>query len=187
MAKIITDLAGALFPTPVALITTVDNSGRANIITLAWVGIVCSNPLMVSTAIRPSRHSHGLLKATPELVVNVPTRDLVAKTDYCGCVSGRTTDKFAATGLTALPSQQIKPPMIQDCPINLECRVVKTLSLGTHDVFISEVILIHVDEELLDHKGKVDFARLAPFSYVGMDYWALTEKIGHYGYTKGAL
>ena len=145
MAKITTDLAGALFPTPVALITTVDESGQANIITLAWVGIVCSNPLMLSAARRPSRYSHSLLKTTPELVVNVPTRDLVKKADYCGCVSGRATDKFAATDFTALPSQQIKPPMIKECPINLECRIVKTLSLGTHDLFISEVVLIHVD------------------------------------------
>ncbi|HEB12157.1 MAG TPA: flavin reductase family protein [Actinobacteria bacterium] len=187
MAKVTTSSPGALFPTPVVLVTTVDDNGRANIITLAWVGIVCSNPLMISAAIRPNRHSHGLLKTTPELVVNVPTRDLVAKTDYCGCVSGRTTDKFAATGFTALSSQQIKPPMIQECPINLECRVVKTLSLGSHDVFISEVVLIHVDEELLNDKGKADFTRTAPFSYIGMDYWALTDKIGHYGFTKGVL
>ena len=184
MAKIIKDISGALFPTPVVLVTTVDPDGKPNIITLAWVGIVSSSPFTLSVAIRPSRYSHGLLGAVPELAVNVPTKEIVASTDYCGTVSGRTVDKFAGCGLTPVPADEIKAPLIKECPINLECRVTNTLSLGTHDVFISEVIKVHIDEELVDESGRVDYGRLAPFVYLGMDYWTLAEKIGHYGYSK---
>lgn len=184
MAKVTKDISGALFPTPVVLVTTVDADGKPNIITLAWVGVVCSNPFMLSVAIRPSRYSHALLGAVPELVVNVPSKELVAKTDYCGTVSGRSIDKFAAAELTPIPGHEVKAPLIKECPINLECRVAKRFSLGTHDVFISEVVRTHVDEEYLNEAGKIDYARLAPFVYVDMDYWTLAEKIGHYAYTK---
>lgn len=184
MAKITKDISGALFPTPVALVTTVDAAGKANIITLAWVGVVCSNPFTISVAIRPSRYSHALLGAVPELVVNVPSREIVEQTDYCGTVSGRAVDKFAATGLTALPANKVKPPLIKECPVNMECRVVDRLGLGTHDVFMSEVVEVHLDEGVLDEAGKIDFSLVAPFVYAGMDYWTLAEKIGHYAFTK---
>ncbi|MDP1808360.1 MAG: flavin reductase family protein [Actinomycetota bacterium] len=184
MAKITKDISGALFPTPVVLVTTVDTAGKPNIITLAWVGIVCSNPFTLSVAIRPSRYSHALLEAVPELVVNVPTKEIVASTDYCGTVSGRSIDKFAACGFTAIPADEVRAPLIQECPINLECRVTNTLSLGTHDVFISQVAKVHVDEGLVDESGKVDHSRVAPFVYLDMDYWTLAEKIGRYGYSK---
>lgn len=184
MAKITKDISGALFPTPVVLVTTVDTAGKANIITLAWVGVVCSKPFTISIAVRPSRYSHLLLEAVGELVVNVPSQEIVAQTDYCGTVSGRAVDKFDATGLTAVPANMVKPPLIKECPVNLECRVADRLSLGTHDVFISEVVEVHVDEEVLNETGKIDFARVAPFIYADMDYWALAEKIGHYAFTK---
>lgn len=184
MAKITKDISGALFPTPIVLVTTVNASGTANIITLAWVGIVCSNPFTISVAIRPSRYSHALLEAVPELVINVPSREIVNQTDYCGTVSGIGVDKFSATGLTAVPAKAVKPPLIKECPVNIECRVVNRLPLGTHDVFMSEVIEVQVDEEVLDEAGKLDFSRVAPFVYAGMDYWTLAEKIGHYAFTK---
>ena len=184
LAKTTKDFAGALFPTPVALVTTVDAAGKANIITLAWVGIVCSSPLMLSLAIRPGRYSAVLLEDIPELVVNIPSRQFVSQTDYCGMVSGRDVDKFKDADLTALSAALVKPPLIEECPINLECKVANRLSLGTHDVFIVEVVKTHVDEEALDETGKIDFSRVAPFVYAGMDYWTLAEKIGHYGYTK---
>jgi len=183
MAKIVKDISGALFPTPVVLVTTVDAGGKPNIITLAWVGIVCSNPFTLSLAIRPTRYSHALLEAVPELVVNVPTKDIVSSTDSCGTVSGRDIDKFADIGLTAIPADEVRAPLIKECPINLECRVVNKLSLGSHDVFISRVDKVHVDEELIDASGKIDYSRAAPFVYFDMDYWALAEKIGHYGFT----
>lgn len=184
MAKITKDISGALFPTPVVLVTTVDRTGKPNIITIAWVGIVSSVPFTLSIAVRPSRYSHALLGDVPELVVNVPTKEIVASSDYCGTVSGRTIDKFAGDGLTAIPADKVTAPLIKECPVNLECRVINTLALGAHDVFISQVIKVHVDEELIDESGKVDYGRMAPFVYLGMDYWTLAEKIGHYGYSK---
>jgi flavin reductase (DIM6/NTAB) family NADH-FMN oxidoreductase RutF len=184
MAKTTKDLSGAPFPTPVVLVTTASADGTPNIITLAWAGIVCSGPLMVGLAVRPSRHSHALLAANPELVVNLPGRDQVESTDYCGTVSGRDTDKFAATGWTPVAGEIVNAPLINECPINLECRVSQRLALGTHDLFICEVVRTHVDVEVLDEAGRVDFKRLSPFVYAGMDYWTLAEKIGHYGYSK---
>lgn len=184
MPKISKDIAGALFPTPVVMVTTVDLQDRPNIITLAWVGIVCSSPFMVSVAIRPSRYSHALLVGLPELVLNLPSKELVAKTDYCGTVSGRDVDKFSETSLTPVPADIVRPPLILECPVNLECKVETTVSLGTHDLFICRVEKVHVETDLLDEKGKLDYGRLAPFVYADLDYWTLAEKIGHYGYTK---
>lgn len=185
MAKITREPTGAPFPTPVVLVTTAAN-GQANIITLAWAGVVCSSPLMVGLAIRPSRHSHSLLLDNPELVVNLPRAGQVKATDVCGTVSGRDTDKFAKTGWTAVPGEEVAAPLIDECPINLECRVAQRLSLGTHDLFICRVLRSHVDEEMVDDRGRVDFGRLEPFVYAGMDYWTLADKIGHYGYSKKA-
>jgi flavin reductase (DIM6/NTAB) family NADH-FMN oxidoreductase RutF len=184
MAKATKGLSGALFPTPAVMVTTISGDGTPNIITLAWVGVVCSSPFMVSVSIRPSRHSHQLLKDTPELVINVPTADMVAQTDLCGTVSGRSVDKFEAAKLTPAPSETVGPPSIEECPISLECKVVNRLELGTHDMFVCEVTAVRVDEEALDESGKIDPAKLKPFAYLGTDYRTLAEKIGHYGYTK---
>jgi flavin reductase (DIM6/NTAB) family NADH-FMN oxidoreductase RutF len=183
MAKVEVQTAGALFPTPVILATTVSKENKPNIITLAWVGVVCSQPFVVSLAIRPSRYSHQLLTATQEVVINVPTRKIVAQTDRCGTVSGRNTDKAALTGLTFLPAALVSPPLIAECPINLEGKVKEKLSLGTHDLFLTEIVKVHVDEGLLDEKRKIDFTKLDAFVYLGTEYFSLKEVIGHYGYT----
>lgn len=184
MAKIKKSIVGAPFPTPVALVTTIDDSGNSNIITLAWVGIVCSNPFMVGVSIRPSRHSHKLLLEVPEMVINVPTEKILRQTDFCGTVSGRALDKFSATNLTAARASIVKPPLIAECPINLEGTVNKKLALGTHDLFISEIVASHVDEKLLNEEGKVDLGRIKPFIYLATDYWSLDEKVGYYAFTK---
>ena len=183
LPKITKEPIGAPFPTPVVLVTTAAK-GQANIITLAWAGVVCSSPLMIGLAIRPSRHSHALLLDNPELVVNLPRAGQVEAADVCGTLSGRNTDKFAKTGWTAVPGDEVTVPLINECPINLECRVEQRLSLGTHDLFICQVLRTHVDEDMVDDTGRIDFGRLAPFVYAGMDYWTLADKIGHYGYSK---
>ena len=186
MAKIEKSLAGAPFPTPVALVTTTNGTGQSNIITLAWVGIVCSSPFMVGVSIRPSRYSHKLLGEVPELVINIPTENILRQTDFCGTVSGRETNKFSATGFTAASAAIVKPPLIAECPINLEGTVDKILPLGTHDLFICKIVASHIDEALLDKTGKVDTARIKPFVYLATDYWSLNQKIGHYAFTKTA-
>jgi len=184
VAKIEKSIAGAPFPTPVALVTTVDGSGKSNIITLAWVGIVCSNPFMVGVSIRPARHSHKLLLEVPEMVINVPTENILKQTDFCGTVSGRETKKFQATGLTAENATLVKAPLIAECPISLEGAVKERLTLGTHDLFICEIVASHVDEALLNEGGKVDFMRIKPIVYLATDYRGLGKKIGYYAFTK---
>lgn len=183
MAKVELQTSGALFPTPVILATTVSKEGKPNIITLAWVGVVCSQPFMVSLAIRPSRYSYQLLTATQEVVVNVPTQKIVAQTDRCGTVSGRNHDKAVLTGLTLTPATLVAPPLIAQCPVNLEGKVKEKLSLGTHDLFLTEIVKVHVDEGLLNEKRKIDFSKLEAFVYLGTEYFSLKEVIGHYGYT----
>ena len=184
MAKIEKEPKTALYPVPAVLVTCVDDAGKANIITIAWAGIVCSEPPMVSIAIRPHRYSHPLIAASGEFVVNIPGEDLLRETDGCGMVSGRDVDKFEKFGLTPEPGSKTKVPLIKECPVSLECKVTRRLSLGTHDLFIGEVLAVHIDESVLDEKERVDFAKAKPITFNSGEYWNLKEKIGHYGFTK---
>ncbi len=171
-----------LYPIPAAMITC-GSLKKPNIITLAWVGTVCSNPPMVSISIRPSRYSHGLVKQYGEFAVNLPTADLTWVTDYCGTVSGRKEDKFAATGLTPLPAQSIGTVIIAECPVNLECKVVQVLSLGTHDLFLGEIVAVQVDEEVLDNGKEIDLTKARPLVYGIHRYWSLGGLLGTHGYS----
>ncbi len=184
MPKIEKSIAGAPFPTPVALVTTIDKKDNANIITLAWVGVACSEPFMISASIRPGRHSHALLEDTKELVLNLPTAKILKETDYCGTVSGRDTDKFSSSGLTQEKAKFVSPPLIKECPVSLEARVEQQLSLGTHDLFVCKVVASHVEAAFLNEKGKFDFSKIDPFIYLATDYWDLDKKIGSYAFTK---
>ncbi|MDD5073293.1 MAG: flavin reductase family protein [Candidatus Omnitrophica bacterium] len=174
----------ALFPLPVVLVTCVGKNGKPNIITLAWAGVVCSEPPMVSISIRPHRHSHPLIKETGEFTVNIPTSDIMKETDICGMVSGRDTDKFALTKLTPEPATHVKSPLIKECPVNLECKVKSAMLLGTHEVFLAEVVAVHIDESVMTETGRIDYAKAKPFSYNWGEYWSVKEKIGHYGCSK---
>lgn len=173
-----------IFPglaTPVALVSCADQSGKGNIITLAWVGVVCSEPPTISIAIRRGRHSYPLIKASGEFVLNVPTEAMVEEADYCGSVSGKTIDKWQNAGLTSIPATRVKAPLITQCPINMECLVRHILHLGTHDVFLGEVVAIHVDSEILKD-GKLDSALMRPLTYHCREYWALgQEKLAERG------
>lgn len=175
----------ALFPLPVVLVTCTDPSGKPNIITLAWVGMVCSEPPTLSISIRPHRHSYKLIKEQREFTVNIPTVDIMKEADICGMVSGRDSDKFKATGLTPEPAKFVKAPLIKECPVALECRVKHSMSLGTHEMFIAEIVAAHVDESVMTASGKVDYAKARPFSYNWGEYWSLKEKVGFYGCSKG--
>ncbi len=179
----------ALLLTPVVLVTCQEEGAKANIITLAWVGVANSDPPMVSIAVRPSRHSYGIIKRTGEFVVNLPPTTILKEMDFCGAVSGSKLDKFSKTRLTPLPAEQIKAPLIKECPVNLECRVKQALSLGSHDLFLGEVVAAHVDTEIQDEKGRMDVgkAKLFAFCTGSTEYWSLGEKIGWYGFTKGKL
>jgi flavin reductase (DIM6/NTAB) family NADH-FMN oxidoreductase RutF len=173
----------ALFPCPVVLVTCKDSTGDPNIITLAWVGTVCSEPPMIGLGIRPTRYSHKLIKNSKEFVVNIPPTKLIQETDYCGVTSGKDVNKFSKTGLTLEKAVNVKAPLIRECPVNLECTLKELIPLGTHDLFLGEVVQIHIDEQVLDEKGRLDLTKADPFVYNVGEYWSLNKKIGTYGYS----
>jgi flavin reductase (DIM6/NTAB) family NADH-FMN oxidoreductase RutF len=177
--------ATSLLPLPAVLVTVGDGK-RANIITLAWVGVVCSTPPMVGIAVRPSRHSYGLVAAAREFVVNIPRAAHAEQVDLAGIISGREVDKFAACGFTAQPAAKVGAPLIAECPVNLECVVRHQLSLGSHDLFLGEIVATHYDEEMLDSRGRPIVSKLDPFAYVEGEYWSLKEKLGAYGFSRKA-
>jgi len=148
----------ALFPCPVVLVTCVDTDGKPNIVTLAWAGIVCSDPPTLSLGIRPHRYSYELIEDD--------------------------VDKFSETGLTPEPAEKVRPPLIHECPVNIECAFKEKIPLGVHHLFLGEVVRVHVEQDLLDEKGRIDFAKVSPFVYNQGEYWSLNKRIGLHGFSK---
>jgi len=165
------------YPCPVVLVTSADEKSEPNIVTLAWVGVACSDPPTISIAIRPSRHSYGLIERSKEFVVNIPTVDILKQTEYCGRVSGRDHKKFAETGLTPEPASKVKAPLIKECPVNLECSLQQIVKLGSHGLFLGQIAAIHVEQEMLDPNGRIDYAKAQPFVYNQGEYWNLRKKM----------
>jgi len=182
MAKVAKATGTYLYPIP-AVMVTCGPPEKPNIITLAWVGTMCSDPPMVGVSIRPSRYSHGLVKQYGEFAVNLPTEDLARVTDYCGTVSGRKVDKFAATGLTPIPAKVVETVVIAECPVNIECKVVQTLSLGTHDLFLAKVVAVQIDEDVLNRQEEIDLTKSRPLVYGSHRYWSLGQLLGTHGYS----
>ena len=174
----------ALFPCPVVLVTSTDSRGQPNIITLAWAGTVCSDPPTISLGIRPHRHSYSLIKDSGEFVVNIPNEKILKQTDYCGNVSGKDVDKFSETKFTPVSSEIVKPPLIRECSVNIECVLKQIVSIGVHHLFLGEIVCVHVDERILNEKGRICVDRAFPFVYCQGEYWSLREKIGIYGLSK---
>lgn len=172
-----------LFPVPVVMVSCAEENVRPNIITVAWTGVVCSDPPMLSVSIRPGRHSHGIIMRSRQFVVNIPSMKQIRLTDYCGVVSGRDVDKFAETGLTAGPASAVSAPLILECPIHLECRVRQTLELGSHTLFLAEIAAVQVSKHLIDESGRlaVEQANLAAFAHGG--YYPLGKKYGFFGFS----
>lgn len=156
---------------------------KPNLITIAWAGNVCSDPPMVSISVRPERYSHEIIRATREFVVNVPTLSQARAVDWCGVVSGRNEDKFAATGLTPSPSLKVRPPIVLECPINIECRVKKSLELGTHTMFVAEVVAVQVSAELMDKKGALRLDKCGLLAFAHGLYFVLGRRIGRFGFS----
>jgi flavin reductase (DIM6/NTAB) family NADH-FMN oxidoreductase RutF len=163
-----------LAPVPAALISCGTEAGEQNIITLAWVGVVNSIPPMISISIRPSRHSHQIIKESEEFVINIPSSEQVDLVDGCGTVSGKAVDKFSHFQLTANKGVSTYAPFIEECPINLECRLKQVLSLGSHDLFIGEIVNVLVDEHYLDSKGKLDFKTGSILGFAGGQYLTIS-------------
>lgn len=183
MAREIWKPGNMLYPLPVVMVSVADRKGRNNIITLAWVGTVCSDPPMVSISVRPERYSYHMLKETGEFVINLTTKSLVYATDYCGVKSGRDVDKFQEMKLTALAASKVKAPLIEESPVNLECVVREVKPLGSHDMFLAEVVAVHADGKYMDENHKFCLDRAEPIVYSHGTYFGCGEKLGTFGYS----
>lgn len=183
MSKEIWKPGNMLYPLPVVMVSMADRDGKYNIITIAWAGTVCTNPPMVSISVRPERYSYPILKDTGEFVINLTTKGLTFATDYCGVKSGKDVDKFKELGLTPVAASEVKVPMIKESPVNLECRVRQVLPLGSHDMFLAEVVAVHADESYMDEQHKFHLEQAEPIVYSHGSYLLCGEQLGTFGYS----
>lgn len=172
-----------LYPLPAVMVSVTDKEGKSNIITVAWTGTVCTNPPMVYISVRPERYSYHMIEETGEFVINLTTEKLAYATDYCGVKSGRDVDKFEKMHLTPEKADKVKAPMIQESPVNIECKVVKKEELGSHHMFLAEVVAVHVDEQYLDEKNRFALEKTELISYVHGEYYSLGKLLGNFGYS----
>ncbi len=172
-----------LYPLPAVMVSMADLEGKYNIITIGWAGTVCTNPPMVSISVRPERYSFGILHETGEFVINLTTRELAYATDYCGVKSGRDVDKFKALGLTALTGQAVKAPLIGESPVNIECKVRSVTPLGSHHMFLADVMAVHADQKYMDKKHKFHLEQADPIVYSHGVYYTCGEAIGTFGFS----
>ena len=156
---------------------------RPNLITVGWCGTICTKPSMVSISVRPERYSYGLIQRSGDFVINLPTEPLVRAVDWCGVKSGRDYDKFAEMHLTPAPAAKVDTVLLAESPVNLECKVRQVIPLGTHDLFLAEVVAVDVDEALLDENGKLCLNRAKLIVYSHGDYLALGRRLGSFGYS----
>lgn len=170
-----------LYPVPAVLVTCQDKEGNDNVLTVAWAGTICSDPAMLSISVRKERYSHHMIKESGEFVVNLTTADLMRATDYCGVRSGREEDKFAAMKLTKGKAEKVKPPIIMESPVNIECKVKQVLELGSHDMFIAEVVNVQVSDEYMDEKGSFCLKDADLLAYSHGEYYNLGKKLGTFG------
>ncbi len=173
-----------LNPVPAVLITSRNKEGKDNVFTVAWIGTVCTKPPMLSISVRPERLSYEYIKESMEFTVNLPGKDLVKKVDFCGVRSGRTVDKIKEMGFVMKEGKEVSSPYIDDCPVSIECKVKQIIPLGTHDLFIAEVVSSHVNEDLMDEKGKIHFEWADLITYCHGEYFPMTKNaIGSFGYS----
>ena len=172
-----------LYPVPAVLVGCRDEEGRDNLMTAAWAGTICSDPVMVSVSIRKERFSHAIIENTGEFTISLTTTGLARAADYCGVRSGRDVDKFREMKLTRLESARIRAPGVAESPVVLECRVRDIVRLGSHDMFIAEVVNVSVDDRFLDEKGRLELEKADLIAYSHGEYFALGKKIGRFGYS----
>lgn len=172
-----------LYPLPAVLVSMRDKNGKNNIITIGWAGTVCTNPPMVSISVRPERYSYSILREKGEFVINLTTRELVYATDYCGVKSGRETDKFQDLQLTAMEADKVDAPLIGESPVNIECKVNKILPLGSHHMFLADVVSVHADQKYMDARNKFHLEKAEPIVYSHGAYYVCGEQLGTFGYS----
>lgn len=182
MGKDIWKPGTVIYPVP-AVMVSCGTMEEKNIITVAWTGTVNSDPAMTYVSIRPSRHSYQIIKERGEFVINLVTEKLAYACDYCGVKSGRDIDKFAEMKLTAKKGEKVDAPIIYESPVNIECKVKQIIPLGTHDMFLAEVVSVQVSDEYLDETGKFHFDKAKPICYSHGAYYGLGKKLGTFGYS----
>jgi flavin reductase (DIM6/NTAB) family NADH-FMN oxidoreductase RutF len=184
MVKVIKEPFCALYPVPVILVTCLDKAGQPNVMTISWVGTVASVPPCLAIGVRPYRYSHAAIEEQGEFVVNIPNCALLRAVDYCGRMPRhRTSDKFAKAGLIPVPASQVASPLIAECPVNIECKLIQSLDLGSHTLFVGQILAVHVDEELLDERGFIDYSKAQAIAYLGNEYWSLGQALATVGFT----
>lgn len=173
-----------LYPLPAVMVSCARENEKPNILTVAWVGTICSDPAMLSISVRPERYSYGIIRETGEFVVNLTTKKLAYATDYCGVRSGRDVDKFAELHLTPQKALKLQfAPIIAESPVNIECRVTEVKELGSHHMFLAEVLGVDVDEAYMNEKGKFELNQTGLLTYSHGEYFTLGEFCGTFGYS----
>ena len=183
MSKINWKSGNMLYPLPVVMVSCQRKDERPNIITVAWAGTICSDPVMVSISVRKERFSHRIIAETGEFVINLVTQDLVYATDYCGVKSGRDVDKFKMMNLTPVAINGVKAKAIGESPLSLACRVKEIKELGSHDMFIAEVVGVMVDDKYMRDDGKFELNDSKLVAYSHGEYFGLGKKLGKFGYS----
>lgn len=183
MAKQIWKPSTMLNPVPIVMVTCADAEGKPNIITVGWAGTVNSDPPMLSISVRKERYSYNLINDKGQFAVNLATQKLAFATDLCGVKSGRDVNKFELTGLTPEKASVIDVPIIKECPVALECIVKNVLELGSHDMFVAEIVAVQAEESLLDEKGKLVMEKADLICYSHGKYWTLGKELGFFGYS----
>ena len=182
MAKLQWKPGTLLAPAPPALVSCGTMEAQ-NVLTAAWTGIVNSEPPMTYVYIRPERYSHGIIQEKGEFVINLPCEAIVKATDLCGVKSGRDVDKFALAGLTAEPSNVVAAPGIAECPISLECKVREVYKLGSHDMFLADIVAVDVDSKFVDEKGALHLEKVGLLAYAHGGYYGLGRQLGTFGFS----
>lgn len=173
-----------LYPLPAVMVSAADQEGNANILTVAWTGTICSDPAMLYISVRPTRHSYHMIRETGEFVVNLTTEKLARATDWCGVRSGRDVDKWSEMKLTKGKAQKLQyAPIIEESPVNIECRVTEVKELGTHHMFLAEVMAVQVDEAYLDETGRFGLNETGLLAYSHGEYLSLGESLGRFGWS----
>ncbi len=172
-----------LYPVPAVMVSCQRPGEKANIVTIAWAGTICSDPAMVSISVRPERYSYDIIKETGEFTINLVTEDLTFATDYCGVKSGRDVDKFNDMKLHECKGVNVSCPGIEESPVNIECKVKQIIPLGSHDMFIAEVVGVQISEKYMDSTGKFNLNSTGLVAYSHGEYFELGKKIGKFGYS----
>lgn len=172
-----------IYPLPALLVSCGATPEEYNVFTVAWSGTICTNPAMCYISVRPERHSYDIICRNMEFVLNLTTEDLARATDWCGVRSGRDFNKFEEMGLTIGKASCVKAPIIMESPLSIECRVKEIVHLGSHDMFIAEVVNVQADERYLDNEGKWHLEASNPLVYLHGGYYGLGELIGKFGWS----